>query len=543
MEAVAARTSVKLPAWALPPGPNDSSGGKGKGGRGGRGNGGAGIVADGTYGVPAEGYGGHKGRGKGTGSQGGDGKGRGGRGKGIRSDPSEEATAALANLTLHTATPPVVPTPPPALPPAPPPGPPPGPIEFPSLADASKMKAPPPPPPPTAAPTAAPTASRTVAPPAAPPAAPSSWASKLGAAGAQPPEELRIDITDGNAYTKAEFVAEYGGTKQWDTAKPVAGAPPLAAGSAGSAGSTAGSATVLSAVGAGTAAAAAGMAGSATPRISPTAALAAAEAAGRTYSQMSLCQMYDVRLLQAPVEHVERRPQTFEMLENVRGKRMNTLSGLALFRDVLSPSEQILTLAYVRRLSELGDDGALIGRTYSAPRKWMRGKGRITVQMGCCYNYAYDKQGNPPGIMPKEPVCGMPPFLHDIIDRMVQRGIFTAQTRPDSCIINFYTEGDCIPPHIDHLDFTRPFVTLSLLSEQPILFGEKIAIVNDGEFAAPFSIPLPVGSVLVLDGNGANVAKHCVPAVGADRVSITFRQIDHRKIKMTAFVGPDGRAG
>lgn len=525
MEAVAARTSVKLPAWALPPGPNDSSGGKGKGGRGGRGNGGAGIVADGTYGVPAKGYGGRKGRGEGTSSQGGDGKGRGGRGKVICSNPSEEVTAALANLTMHTAAPPVTPaltTLQPALPPAPPPGPPPGPIEYPSLADAAKMKAPP-----TAAPTAAPTASRTVA----PPAAPSTWASKLGAAGAPPPEELRIDITDGNAYTKAEFVAEYGGTNQWDTAKPAAGAPPSAAGSA--AGSAADS----------TAAAAAGVAGSATPRISPTAALAAAEVAGRTYSQMSLSQMYDVRLLQAPVEHFERRPQTFEMFENVRGKRMNTLSGLALFRDVLSPSEQSLTLTYVRRLSELGDDGALIGRTYSAPRKWMRGKGRITVQMGCCYNYAYDKQGNPPGIMPKEPVCGMPPFLHDIIDRMVQRGIFTAQTRPDSCIINFYSEGDCIPPHIDHLDFTRPFVTLSLLSEQPILFGEKIAIVNDGEFAAPFSIRLPVGSVLVLDGNGANVAKHCVPAVGADRVSITFRQIDHRKIKMTAFVGPDGRAG
>ena len=46
---------------------------------------------------------------------------------------------------------------------------------------------------------------------------------------------------------------------------------------------------------------------------------------------------------------------------------------------------------------------------------------------------------------------------------------------------------------------------------------------------------------LVLDGNGANVAKHCVPAVRADRVSITFRKIDARKIKMTAFQGPDGR--
>ena len=111
------------------------------------------------------------------------------------------------------------------------------------------------------------------------------------------------------------------------------------------------------------------------------------------------------------------------------------------------------------------------------------------------------------------------------------------------CIINFYAEGDCIPPHIDHLDFTRPFVTLSLLTEQPILFGEKIGIVDDGEFKAPFSTPLPVGSVLVLDGNGANVAKHCVPAVKADRVSITFRQIDHRKIKMSPFVGAHGKAG
>jgi hypothetical protein len=32
-------------------------------------------------------------------------------------------------------------------------------------------------------------------------------------------EERRIDITDGNAYTKAEFIAEYGGTLQWDIAK------------------------------------------------------------------------------------------------------------------------------------------------------------------------------------------------------------------------------------------------------------------------------------------------------------------------------------
>ena len=64
---------------------------------------------------------------------------------------------------------------------------------------------------------------------------------------------------------------------------------------------------------------------------------------------------------------------------------------------------------------------------------------------------------------------------------------------------------------------------------------------DPGEFAAPFSLPLPVGSVLVLDGNGANVAKHCVPSVSTDRVSITFRKIGSR-IKMAPFQGPHGVA-
>ena len=136
------------------------------------------------------------------------------------------------------------------------------------------------------------------------------------------------------------------------------------------------------------------------------------------YGGMGLDQMYSVRL-QPSAPPAPPQVQTFERYESVKGERINTLAGLALHREVLSPAEQMQTLHYARQLCDLGDDGELCGRTYSAPRKWMRGKGRITVQMGCCYNYARDKQGNPPGILPREPVCGMPPFLHDIIDRMV----------------------------------------------------------------------------------------------------------------------------
>ena len=44
-----------------------------------------------------------------------------------------------------------------------------------------------------------------------------------------------------------------------------------------------------------------------------------------------------------------------------------------------------------------GKQGRLRGRTFSAPRKWARGKGRITCQFGCCYNYAVDGEGRKPG--------------------------------------------------------------------------------------------------------------------------------------------------
>ena len=40
----------------------------------------------------------------------------------------------------------------------------------------------------------------------------------------------------------------------------------------------------------------------------------------------------------------------------------------------------------------------LRGRTFSAPRKSMRGKGRVTIQFGCCYNYARDSKGRDPGM-------------------------------------------------------------------------------------------------------------------------------------------------
>ncbi|OVA00644.1 Oxoglutarate/iron-dependent dioxygenase [Macleaya cordata] len=225
------------------------------------------------------------------------------------------------------------------------------------------------------------------------------------------------------------------------------------------------------------------------------------------------------------------RQKDFVHFESVDGGKVkNVLQGLELHTQVFNEEEQKRIVDFVYHIQTLGRARKLRERTYSEPRKWKRGKGRVTMQFGCCYNYAVDKRGNKPGIVRDEEVDPIPPLFRSMIQRMVKWSVLPPTCVPDSCIVNIYEEGDCIPPHIDHHDFLRPFCTVSFLAECNILFGSNLDIVGDGEFSGPVSIPLPIGSVLVLKGNGADVAKHCVPGVPAKRISITFRKMDESKL-------------
>ncbi|GMH22304.1 hypothetical protein Nepgr_024147 [Nepenthes gracilis] len=96
-----------------------------------------------------------------------------------------------------------------------------------------------------------------------------------------------------------------------------------------------------------------------------------------------------------------------------------------------------------------------------------------------------------------EEVDPLPSMFKQIIKRMVRWHIL-----PPSCVqtaaLLIYDEGDCIPPHTDHHDFLRPFCAVSFLSKCNILFGLNLKISGPGEFSGPVSIPLPVGSVMIL---------------------------------------------
>ncbi|KAM7251860.1 hypothetical protein ACFE04_023743 [Oxalis oulophora] len=242
-------------------------------------------------------------------------------------------------------------------------------------------------------------------------------------------------------------------------------------------------------------------------------------------------------------EHIRflnvKRKKDFIAFERVGGKLVNIVEGLELHTGVFSAAEQKRIVDYVGLLEEMGRKAELEERTFTAPRKWMKGKGRKTIQFGCCYNYATDKKGNPPGILKDGIVDPMPDLFKVIIRRLVKWHVLPPECVPDSCIVNIYEKDDCIPPHIDHHDFVRPFCTVSFLSECNILFGTMLKSVIAGEFSGTFDIALPVGSVLVLQGNGADVAKHCVPAVHAKRISITFRKMDESKRPQGFIPEPD----
>ena len=92
----------------------------------------------------------------------------------------------------------------------------------------------------------------------------------------------------------------------------------------------------------------------------------------------------------------------------------------------------------------------------------------------------------------------MPNVIKRMVKRMITWRVLPADCIPNSCIINIYEKGDCIPPHIDHHDFIRPFCTVSFLNECNIMFGSDLRIAGPGKFRGPVEISLPVGSVMIL---------------------------------------------
>eukprot|EP00466_Bigelowiella_natans_P015448 jgi/Bigna1/83208/fgenesh1_pg.104_\ len=182
------------------------------------------------------------------------------------------------------------------------------------------------------------------------------------------------------------------------------------------------------------------------------------------------------------------------------------------------PSLHDEIVRFVDAMLELGRRGKLPGRTYTKPPpKWVGNKqSREMLQFGV-YTNANRVQW--------APVIALPPLLRRVSDLLVEKGVVGKGERLDTCCVNVYGVGHWLPPHVDNPSFARPFVTVSLESEQSAVFGEVLTGDN-GRWAGGHRVFMPIGSALRVTGEaGGPRVKHAVESPSSRRISLTFRRL------------------
>ena len=225
-------------------------------------------------------------------------------------------------------------------------------------------------------------------------------------------------------------------------------------------------------------------------------------------------------------------PQRFSCLTKIKSKNhaksskggglLDLAEGLVLHRNAVSEAFEQELIAWVLRECERGRRGLVRKPTYlRASGKRSQGNAREALMYGGFFDFNRARPGKR-GIVPP-----FPPILDRLVATLVdEKGLLPAGVRPDSVIINSYAAGDCIPPHVDHKSYFRPISTLSLLGEEPMLIGSKFRTVKacTWEPVVGLAVPCPRRSLLVLDGNAGNIAKHCISSCSGPRISITLRK-------------------
>ncbi|RZC57930.1 hypothetical protein C5167_005232 [Papaver somniferum] len=120
----------------------------------------------------------------------------------------------------------------------------------------------------------------------------------------------------------------------------------------------------------------------------------------------------------------------------------------------------------------------------------------------------------------------IPDVLQDVIERLVQAQVINM--KPDSCIIDYFNEGDHSQPHMCPPWFGRP-VCILFLTECDVTFGRVIATEHPGDYRGSLKLSLASGTLLSLEGKSADFAKHALPSIRKQRILITFTKFQPKK--------------
>ncbi|KAK9281888.1 hypothetical protein L1049_004795 [Liquidambar formosana] len=211
----------------------------------------------------------------------------------------------------------------------------------------------------------------------------------------------------------------------------------------------------------------------------------------------------------------------FVAKEPVKGHMVNVVRGLKLYEDMFNDSELSKLTDFVNELRVAGQNGELTGETFKIFNQQMKGNKRELIQFGV--PIFGQIKGEAACKQLKNNIEPIPPLLENVIDHLVQWRLIPNR-KPNSCIINFFDEGEYSQPYLKPPHLDQPISTL-LLSESTMAFGCTLVSDNDGNYKAPLMLSLKEGSLLVMRGNSADTAAHVICPSPMKRVSITFFRV------------------
>lgn len=211
--------------------------------------------------------------------------------------------------------------------------------------------------------------------------------------------------------------------------------------------------------------------------------------------------------------------------EAVLGPQKTAVPGLTIYHDFVSQSEEASLLGFLNNPSKC---------------TWRTDLSRRTMHFGGTYCLMPSKAST---LSPSKPQIlqapSMPEELSWILQRMMDKGIFPPNQRPQYCIVNEYTGSLGISAHTENFQFSEPVVGLSLLSACPIRFHELYepfdGSVRSGKAGKArktgrvVDVDMPSRSLLVMSGQSRWRWQHEIARIGKGRgpgwkrVSLTFR--------------------
>ncbi|KAA8543198.1 hypothetical protein F0562_021307 [Nyssa sinensis] len=212
----------------------------------------------------------------------------------------------------------------------------------------------------------------------------------------------------------------------------------------------------------------------------------------------------------------------FVAKEPVKGHMVNVVRGLKLYEDIFTDSELSKLTDFVNELRVAGQNGELSGETFILYNRQTKGNKRELIQLGApIFGQIKEEATN---THPKCHIEPIPALLQGVINHLVQWHLLSENRKPNSCIINFFDEGEYSQPFLKPPHLDQPISTL-LLSESTMAFGRTLTSDNDGNYKGPLILSLKEGSILVMRGNSADMARHVMCPSQNRRVSITFFKV------------------